>query len=324
MEEWSMRILLWKVHGSYTESFVQGKHEYLFLDSWVPPDGLRLDGRERIVSVADLLAEPPDVVVVQRLEEIRWCEDLDLRLGTELPAIFLEHNTPDRMPDARHPLADADGWLVVHVTHFNRLAWDCGRTPTTVVEHGIIDPGLLYSGEQDRAVFVVNEPVRRARATGADLLPGFFPAVRVDCFGIDADRLAPSFGVSDEQLRFCGNLRPDELHEAMARRRVYLHLNRWTSLGLSLLEAMHLAMPVVVLGSTEAYRAVPAEAGVISTDPDELVRAARLLVSDPERARQCGLAARSFALEHYGLPRFLQRWDEVLEEACSSVAIRGS
>jgi hypothetical protein len=28
-----MRILLWKVHGTYTESLVQGQHEYL---SWTP------------------------------------------------------------------------------------------------------------------------------------------------------------------------------------------------------------------------------------------------------------------------------------------------
>ena len=40
---------------------------------------------------------------------------------------------------------------------------------------------------------------------------------------------------------------------------------RWTSLGLSLLEAMSLGMPVVVLGSTEAAEAVPGDAGIVST-----------------------------------------------------------
>ena len=41
---------------------------------------------------------------------------------------------------------------------------------------------------------------------------------------------------------------------------------RWTSLGLSLLEAMQLGMPVVALATTEATVAVPPEAGVVSND----------------------------------------------------------
>src|ERR671938_804 len=61
-----------------------------------------------------------------------------------------------------------------------------------------------------------------------------------------------------------------ELHGEMARRRAYLHPIRWTSLGLSLLEAMHLGMPVVALGTTEVHEAVPPEAGVVSTRLDVL------------------------------------------------------
>ncbi|HET9872885.1 MAG TPA: glycosyltransferase [Propionibacteriaceae bacterium] len=310
-----MRILLWKVHGSYTESFVRGDHRYLFVESDVHADGLGLGVRGELISDSDLSLDPPDVVVVQRLEELSRCADLGLALGSGVPAVFLEHNTPRQVPDARHPLADRDGWTVVHVTHFNRLIWDCGRTPTAVVEHGIVDPGARYTGAVPRAAFVVNEPVRRSRVTGADLLTRFVPDVEVDCFGIDADQLAPALGVPGRRLRYSGNLSMNELHQAMAQRRLYLHLNRWTSLGLSLLEAMHLAMPVVVLGATEAYRAVPPEAGCISTDPDELVRAARALLADPDHARACGRAARTYALEHYGLEKFLRSWDEVLQQA---------
>ena len=79
-----------------------------------------------------------------------------------------------------------------------------------------------------------------------------------------------------------------ELHDEMARRRVYLHPIRWTSLGLSLLEAMHLGMPVVALGTTEAAEAVPPEAGVISTRLDVLratLRAARRRPRRGPRAR---------------------------------------
>jgi glycosyltransferase involved in cell wall biosynthesis len=104
------------------------------------------------------------------------------------------------------------------------------------------------------------------------------------------------------------------LHAEMARRRVYLHPIRWTSLGLSLIEAMHLGMPVVALATTEAPEAVPDEAGVISTRLDVLAGAARDFLADPERARVAGRAARAAALERYGLDRFLADWDNLLEE----------
>ena len=52
------------------------------------------------------------------------------------------------------------------------------------------------------------------------------------------------------KVRTVGDLPQGRLHEAMARRRVYLHPMRWTSLGLSLIEAMHLGMPVVALART--------------------------------------------------------------------------
>jgi glycosyltransferase involved in cell wall biosynthesis len=105
-----------------------------------------------------------------------------------------------------------------------------------------------------------------------------------------------------------------KLHREMARRRVYLHPIRWTSLGLSLLEAMHLGMPVVALATTEVPLAVPPEAGVISTRVEVLERALRLFVNEPREALARGKAAREFALSRYGLDRFLSDWDDVLME----------
>jgi glycosyltransferase involved in cell wall biosynthesis len=89
---------------------------------------------------------------------------------------------------------------------------------------------------------------------------------------------------------------------------------RWTSLGLSLLEAMHLGMPVVALATTEAPSAVPPDAGVVSTRVDVLLAALRWLADDPEQARLMGKAARAAALARYGLARFLADWDALLAE----------
>ena len=76
-------------------------------------------------------------------------------------------------------------------------------------------------------------------------------------------------------------------------------------------------MPVVALATTEAPEAVPADAGVVSTRVDVLAAGARDLLADPDRAREMGLAARRAALERYGLRRFLDDWDALLQEVTS-------
>jgi hypothetical protein len=316
-----VRILMWDVHGGYTDSLLAGVNEYLFLPR--EPSGrggLARYGSSPPVNAYEVTAEelrdrPPDVVLLQRPEEIELCvANLGLRPGHEFPAIFLEHNTPKTdVPSTRHPLADEPGLLIVQVTHFNQLFWDCGRTQTRVIEHGVADPGLRYTGRLPRLAFVVNEPVRRWRVTGTDLLAAFAD-FDVDAFGIDADRLPDALGEAHQRMSFAGNLNPNALYDAIAERRVYLHLNRWTSLGLSLLQAMLLGMPVVVLDATEASRAVPPAAGARSADITELVAATRALLADPDEARRRGLIARQAALDRYGLPRFLHEWDLAFKE----------
>jgi glycosyltransferase involved in cell wall biosynthesis len=297
-----MRILLWHVHGAWTTSFVQGRHEYVV--PVVPgrgPDGVGVAQTYRWpdsvseLPLEQLREEEFDAVIYQRPHE------LQLLPRGDTPAFYVEHNAPQgRIAEMRHPVADRDDLTLVHVTHFNALFWDAGGTAARVIEHGIVDPGPRYGGELPHAAVVINEARRRGRVTGTDLLDGFRAAAPLDLFGMDA----PALGGQD--------LPQAELHHAMARRRVYLHPIRWTSLGLSLLEAMHLGMPVVVLGTTEAFEAVPPEAGAVSTRLDVLQDALRQLVNDPDEARSRGEFARAHVLARYGLERFLGEWDELL------------
>jgi glycosyltransferase involved in cell wall biosynthesis len=105
------------------------------------------------------------------------------------------------------------------------------------------------------------------------------------------------------------------LHQ-VARRRVYLHTARWTSLGLSLVQAMYLGMPVVAVASTMAPLVVPAEAGVVSADVKTLGYALEGFVTDLSAASAAGKAARDFAMAHFALERFLAEWDDVIDEYC--------
>jgi hypothetical protein len=298
-------------------SLVQGRHDYLIptlpgrgvnglgcARTWRwPPAAVELTPQEAVD--ADV-----DVVILQRPHELEFLAEEWLggrRPGRDLPAVYLEHNSPQgRIADMRHPAAGRPDLLLVHVTYFNALFWDAGSTATRVVEHGIVDPGYRYTGELPRAVAVVNEPGRRARVTGTDLLPRLNDEVPIDLFGIESGAIGGLASLAQARL-----------HEEMARRRVYLHPVRWTSLGLSLLEAMQLGMPVVALATTEVVEAVPAEAGFVSNRLDDLKEMLRNLVADREEARARGLAAREAALARYGLARFLADWDDVLEEATS-------
>lgn len=200
--------------------------------------------------------------------------------------------------------------MLVHVTHWNRVLWDAGSTPTRVIEHGVVDPGPRATGELARASAVINEPVRRGRVTGTDILVDLARRHPIDLFGMRSEVLGGR------------DLPQAALHDEMARRRVYLHPNRWTSLGLSLIEAMHLALPVVCLAMTEAPAAVPAGAGVVSNDLAALEAGLARLLVDPELAAACGQVARAAALERYGLARFLADWDALLADVADRLAAR--
>jgi hypothetical protein len=318
-----VKILLWHVHGSWTTAFVAGDHEYLIpVLPGRAPDGL---GRARTwnwpasareVTPAQLRDEDVDVVVLQRTRDLELVREwLGREPGRDLPAVFLEHNAPDgAVPNTRHPLADQADIPIAHVTFFNQLFYDNGSAPTVVIEHGIVDPGERYTGELARAAVVVNEPVRRGRYTGGDLLPQFADAAPLDVFGMGLTGLHERYALDPGRVALHEDPPQAAMHAELARRRVYVHPVRWTSLGLSLLEAMHLGMPVVALATTEAVEAVPAGAGVLSTRPQRLAAAVREFVNEPDAARLAGKAARVAALERYGLQRFLGDWDRLLEE----------
>lgn len=319
-----MRILVWHAHGSWTTAFVQGRHTYLL--PVVPGRGRSGRGRARTwdwpdqaveMAPRDLADTEVDVVIVQRPEDERqataWLGGR--RPGRDVPMIWLEHNAPQgRIDDMRHPAAARSDVTLVHVSHTNALFWDCGGTRPVVIEHGVVDPGHRYSGELDRTAVVINEPTRRGRVTGTDLIGHLAGTAPVDMFGMQVESFAARARHRGHDVVGYNDLPQGRLHDEMARRRAYLHPVRWTSLGLSLIEAMHLGMPVVALATTEVPEAVPPQAGVVTNRMERLTGAVKRLLHEPDQARQMGRAARAAALERYGLNRFLRDWDRLLEE----------
>ena len=138
--------------------------------------------------------------------------------------------------------------------------------------------------------------------TGTDLLPVLSRGGPIDLFGIDAAALG---GVDLVQT---------DLHTELARRRAYVHPFRWTSLGLTLIEAMMLGLPVVCLATTEVADVVPRPTASCRTGsrtwwPRSPLRQRR------GRTRGTGCLARQWATQRFGIARFLRDWDEVLGRA---------
>lgn len=301
------------------QAFVAGRHRYLIPAAADRGDGgIGLAGRSwpnaSEIALEDLAHHDVDVVVLQRPNEAelvtRW---MGRRVGSEVPAIYVEHNAPrPSAAQSRHVVADRNDIPLVHVTDFNRLMWDNGRAPTRVIDHGVADPGWLYTGDIPRVATMINEPVRRGRVVGSDLLEPLSKYAHIDLWGIGTDSVSVNRGAVTGR----GDVAAPQLWNQIARRRVYLHTARWTSLGLSLIEAMMLGMPVVSVGTTMAPFVIPSEAGIVSVDLATLGEGLRDFLDDQARAVAAGKAARDYASARFGLERFLSDWDQVIEEQC--------
>lgn len=68
--------------------------------------------------------------------------------------------------------------------------WDSGRTPTCVIEHGVIvSEEASYTGEIPRGIVVANGLRSRGRRLGADLFQQVREQIPLDLVGMDARSL---------------------------------------------------------------------------------------------------------------------------------------
>jgi glycosyltransferase involved in cell wall biosynthesis len=194
--------------------------------------------------------------------------------------------------------------MLVHCTAFNDLMWDSGRTPTRVIDHGVIDPGVRYTGELERGIVVVNGLAKRGRRLGADVFERARDELPLDLVGMES-----------EQLAGLGALSHADLPTFESRYRFFFNPIRYTSLGLSVIEAMMVGLPVVALATTEIPTVIEnGISGLISTSVDELVDRMRELLRSPTEARHLGEAGRRVAQERFSIERFAADWDRTLRE----------
>jgi hypothetical protein len=316
-----LRVFTWHIHGNYLLYLSQARVEF-FLPVR-PGAGEGYGGRGKTFPFKDNVHDVP----VEAAPDLRFdCLLFQTRKNYEVdqyeilspeqrraPKIYLEHDPPQGHPtDTRHPF-DEPGGLLVHVTPFNALMWDGGGTPSRVIDHGVLVPeNARYTGEVPRGLVVVNHLRRRGRRLGADVFLRTREQVPLDLVGMDA-----------ESLGGLGEVFPPELPAFEARYRFFFNPIRYTSLGLAVLEAMMVGLPVVGLATTEMVTAVESGvSGFLETDPRKLIEPMRELIRDPALARRLGENARRRALERFGIDRFARDWEETFARVAGR-ALRG-
>lgn len=309
-----LNILTWHTHGSYLHYLTQAPHQFYVLSKPGRPPGYggRCGHMPWGANVIDMpAAELPgrqfDCVVFQ--DDAQYQQDQYALLSAAqraLPKIYVEHDPPRGQPTGeRHPVDDPNV-LLVHVTPFNALMWDSGRSPTRVIEHGVPAPAVRYGGELARGLVAINHLARRGRRLGADLFLKARAAVPLDLVGMAAGEIG---GI--------GEIEHARLPAFAARYRFLFSPVRYTSLSLAMIEAMMCGVPIVGLATTEMATAV-GPGGYVDTDLDALIGRMRELIANPALARRLGERGRRHALERFGIARFVADWNAALRQVCGA------
>lgn len=303
-----LKVLIWHVHGAYLYYLSHAPHDFYVLSKPDRPSGYM--GKFGHIPWPDNVHDMPvaaledatfDCVVYQSPEHFQHDQFEHLTPEQQrLPQIYIEHDPPQKHPtNTRHPVDDPNV-LLVHVTHFNRLMWDSGRTPTRVIEHGVVIPhGVHYSGEIAKGIVVINHLQQRGRRLGVDIFEAARAAVPLDLVGMEA-----------EVLGGYGEVLHKDLCAFQSHYRFFFNPIRYTSLGLAVIEAMMVGLPIVGLATTEMVTAVESGiCGYLHTDLYVLIQRMQELIRDPELARELGQNARLYAQERFNISRFASDWD---------------
>lgn len=303
-----LHVLLSEAHSTYAAALRRLPARVTTVMRWPHAHLLETTGSSHRVITTGSRLVPVDVVILQSLTELDdWVAQRTfhgLEFDDGATCVFLEHDPPRDLTAPVHPASGMkDVSVVVHVTEHNRLLWQTAGVPSTVVEHGVPTPRPQYTGEAQRATVVINEPLAREWAVGWDIVQ------ELRARGLPVDLV----GGGTEFLDGMGYLPQDDLHRRMAAGAVYLHPFRWTSLGLTLIEAMHMGIPVVALGTGAVPDVLQTGGGVATQDVNGLFDQCRQLLDDEARAREIGDAGRAAAAQRFGLDRFLRGWMSVLD-----------
>jgi hypothetical protein len=316
--EYQLKIFTWHIHGSYLFYLSQGNYQI-----YIPVKPEKTEGyygRGETFPFGNNVIEIPadevknhdfDCVLFQTNQNfLKDQYEILSPAQRELPKVYLEHDPPRQHPtDTKHIINEPDMTLV-HVTHFNRLMWDNGQTPTVVIEHGVTEPEAAYSGKLDRGIVVINNLPSRGRLLGLDVFMEVRKHIPIDLVGMGTGELG------------LGEVLHPELPQFISQYRFFFNPIRYTSLGLAICEAMMLGIPVVGLATTELATVIEnGHSGYVHTDVNYLIEKMKLLINDAGHAATLGQAGRETALSKFDIKRFTHQWEQLFKKVANKQII---
>lgn len=306
-----LRIFTWHIHGAYLYYLSLGDY-----DIYIPYDEQRSDryvGRGNTYPFGPNVIEVPaqevknitfDIILYQCDENFLVDQEQILSpTQRKLPRIYIEHDPPWEHPtDALHPVNDPAVTLV-HVTHFNHLMWKADLPDIRVISHGVTTGDTQYKGTIKKGIVVINNLPERGRMLGFDIFNKVREVVPLDLVGMGAE----DYGI--------GEILHPELPDFISQYRFFFNPIRYTSLGLSICEAMMIGMPVVGLATTELSTVISnGKSGYVHTDIDYLIDKMNLLLQVPSVAYDISHAASERAKELFDIRRFTSEWTQLFME----------
>lgn len=307
-----LRIFTWHIHGSYLYYLSQGNY-----DLYIPVNKNKTEGYygrgntfpfgQNVIEIgADEVKNFEFDCILFQTNQNYLTDQFSILSEKQraLPKIYLEHDPPREHPTNTKHLIDDPSVRLVHVTHFNKLMWDNNRALASVIEHGVTDPGVHYSGSIERGLVVINNLSQRGRLLGLDLFQNVSTVIPLDLVGMGTDDLG------------LGEVLHPQLPAFSSKYRFFFHPIRYTSLGLAVLEAMMIGIPIVGLATTELSTVIRnGTNGYIHTDVNYLVEKMQRLLADPKLAFRLGQEGRRTALERFNIVRFTTQWQQLFQDA---------
>lgn len=312
----TLRVLTWHVHGNYlwylsetpcdfilpvANSAVELGHGYSGRGTTFPFGSNVID-----CPIEQLRNEKFDLILFQSRKHYE--EDQHQILSPaqrRLPSVYIEHDPPwEDVTDQPHWFRETNG-LLIHVTHYNHLMWQCDHVPSRVIEHGVkVPPTAAFTGELSRGITALNHLTRRGRKVGADIFQQLAAQTPLDLVGMAA-----------EEAGGLGEVVPTQLAHFIARYRYFFSPIRYTSLGLAILEAMMVGLPILGLATCELATVIEnGKSGYLETDLSKLLAHMQRLSDDRQEAYALGQEARRIAMERFNIQRFASDWYKTLTE----------
>ena len=316
-----LKIFTWHIHGSYLYYLSKGNYDLFIPVSKAKDEGYYGRGEtfpfgQNVYEIEadDVKHQDFDCILFQTKKNYLTDQyEILSEKQRSLPRIYLEHDPPWEHPtNTRHVVSDPTVRLV-HVTHFNKLMWDNNHTPSVVIEHGVTDANVPYTGSINRGLVVINNLSQRGRLLGLDVFEEVRKHIPLDLIGMGTEDLG------------LGEVLHPQLPAFTSRYRFFFNPIRYTSLGLAILEAMMAGIPVVGLATTELSTVIRnGTNGYIHTDVNYLIRKMEQLLEDPKLAFRLGQEGRRTALERFNINRFTSDWQHLFEEVVHGTAPGGA